>query len=119
MLSLHPDGRLLPLEWVQEDIDRLTRLTADLISIRDGKLPDEKAFRDAPFIDQWAIITRPSVVLTGTVYGHPRYPQLGTTMVTTPLFIDGRTHGWMRTQSRYYRLGDASTELPSYRHEIF
>jgi hypothetical protein len=119
MLSLHSDGRLLPAEWTEQDIYRLSRLTADMIAVRDGRLPDEEVLKAAPLIDQWAIVTRPTAVLTGKVYGHPRYPQLGNPILTTPLFIDGRTHGWMRTQSRYYRLGEASTELASYRHEIF
>jgi len=94
------DHRLLSLE-----IDRLLRLLADLQAIRDGSCPIASDLEDAPVLDNWERQIRPVACLAGNVCDHPMLPGMGRPIVTSDLWVFAPDHGWARTLSRWYRLG--------------
>lgn len=70
-----------------------------------GWTPTPADLADAPFIDQWEETTYPRTdkpSLRGHVTGHPR---LGSTYVFTSPIV-ARGDGWVRTEGRFYRLGN-------------
>ncbi|MBP1182925.1 DUF6634 family protein [Methylobacterium sp. PvR107] len=75
-----------------------------------GWTPTPADLADAPFIDQWEDTTYPRTdkpCLRGNVTGHPR---LGSTYVWTSPII-ARGDGWVRTEGRFYRLGEPAPTL--------
>tara|TARA_E500000318_G_scaffold81496_1_gene76760 strand:+ start:10374 stop:10718 length:345 start_codon:yes stop_codon:yes gene_type:complete len=95
-----------PSKYLPLEIERLERLLADLKRIRDGDLPSKAELTEAPLIDEYAVAERTFPVLQGYVHGHPA---LGTTWCrTTELWVIAPDLGWVRTLSRFYRLGMAS-----------
>lgn len=86
------------------EINRLRGLANDLEQILNGKKPDETELSNAPLIEGWTFVLRPVGCLTGKVTGHPGITQ-GDQGVTTEVFAFAPTDGYVRTLSRYYRLG--------------
>jgi hypothetical protein len=85
------------------EIEILENLLRDLKSIRAGNFPDKKALASAPLIDQWSLGTRPTPCLYGVISGHPR---LRTSQgVTSDVWVMSPNLRFIRTLSRYYRLG--------------
>lgn len=93
-------------KYIQLEIKRLERLLNDLKRLRDGDFPTEGELSEAPLIDEYTVVDRTFPVLQGYVHGHPA---LGTTWCrTTELWVIAPDLGWVRTLSRFYRLGMAS-----------
>ena len=89
-------------EAARGEIARLRALADDLERIAAGDLPTQDTLAGAPVIENYRRGIREVPVLVGDVEGHPR---LGTTLTTTTtLWAFAPTHGWARTQSRFYRL---------------
>lgn len=85
------------------EIDRRRQLLSDLEAIAASRGPAPDQLVSAPLIDHWAEATRPEPCLVGQTHGHPycRAPY----SVTSGLVVWAPELGWMRTASRYYRLG--------------
>lgn len=100
LLFINHDG-------IQGDIDgclaRLELLVTDLTRIRDGRVPTLEALESSPFIDKFTVTTRRELSLIGTVTGHPAFD--GPIITTSALWIVAPDLGWVRTFSRFYRLG--------------
>lgn len=95
---------LLPIN-IEEDLPtRLRALAADLELIRKAEAPTQRQYDEAPFIDRWRATTDAAGLrLTGLVANHPRL-RPGPAMTTQLWSAD--PHGkWVRTLSRFYRLG--------------
>lgn len=89
---------------IEYKIETLERLLADLKRIRDGQGPTEDELAEAPIIHGYEIEHRLAPVLRGLIFGHPL---LGTTIGTTSdLWFIAPDKRWVRTLSRFYRLGD-------------
>jgi hypothetical protein len=94
--------RGLPGDFTGE-IARLESLVSDLRHLADGNLPTPKNIADAPLIDGWVQATRPELCLVGQMHGHPVCR--GPLSITSGLWVWAPEHGWVRTLSRFYRLG--------------
>ena len=89
---------------------RLRRLADDVDDIADGRGPNVKVLVQAPILSNWSIFAAPDGVrLMGTVKDHPHAgPGL---ILTSMIFAIDPTLQWVRTLSRFYRLGQSA--LPS------
>ncbi len=95
-------------EAARGEIARLRALVNDLERIAAGDLPTQDALAGVPVIENYRRGVREVPVLVGDVEGHPR---LGTTLTTTTtLWAFAPSHGWARTQSRFYRLLNRASE---------
>lgn len=66
--------------------------------------PSDEVLASAPFLDGWWIIQAGHFLRArGQVDGHPSIDDPYVT--TSPIMGLNATEGWMRTRSRYYRLG--------------
>lgn len=75
-----------------------------------GVVPDAETLQEAPLLEHWYVdAVAPGVFrLKGVVSGHPR---IGDGWCTTgPLVAVAHDRTWVRTMSRYYRLGVALLE---------
>jgi hypothetical protein len=83
---------------------KLRRLATDLESLSHRPV-SAFALRDAPAIDGWAAMLAPvGVCLIGQATRHPR---LGNRpVITSPLYAADPDGRWVRTTSRFYRLGE-------------
>jgi hypothetical protein len=81
---------------------KLRHLAADLDGLR--RAPFVSALLETPHIDEWTAMLSPmGVRLIGRVTGHPL---LGDRPgVTSPLWAADPEDRWVRTTSRFYRLG--------------
>lgn len=89
-------------------IDRCERLLADLKAIQAGDGPTEAELAAAPLIDQYSKVYVPVPCLVGLIHGHPGMDN-GPGR-TSDLWVVAPDQGWVRTMSRYYRLGRALDE---------
>lgn len=87
------------------EIERLTRLVADLRMFCATKAPDSSGLATAPMLDRWLVTSRPAYCLVGEVSGHPLLAGSGRGVVTSDLALIDGERGWARTRSRWYRLG--------------
>lgn len=73
--------------------------------IRSGYVPGEAELADAPLLAGWAVQPMPGGLfrLVGFVSGHPLL-QDGC-ITTSAILAADEQGGWVRTASRYYRLG--------------
>lgn len=89
-------------------IDRCERLLADLKAIRAGEGPTEADLAAAPLIDHYSKTYVPVPCLSGLILGHP---SIGNGPGrTSDLWVVAPDQGWVRTMSRYYRLGQGIDE---------
>lgn len=86
------------------EIEKLERLAADLRKLLAGNYPTADELRDAPKISSWLTTEFISPALAGMVTGHPKLPG-NSGINTSPIAVSARDLGWVRTNSRYYRLG--------------
>jgi hypothetical protein len=83
---------------------RLRDLAADLDRIRSGKGPTEAELASAPLIVGWqSALTPVGLRLIGFVAGHPRLGKTGA--MTSQIWAADAEGTWIRTLSRFYRLG--------------
>ncbi|CAN7344172.1 hypothetical protein LJR231_001954 [Phyllobacterium sp. LjRoot231] len=85
------------------EIETLEHLLRDLKRLRSGNFPDKKELATAPLIDQWSVGTRPLPCLYGVISGHPRFRT--SEGVTSDVWVMSPNLKFVRTLSRYYRLG--------------
>jgi hypothetical protein len=92
---------------LDDEIEILRRLLADLRRIRAGTGPTAGELADAPVLDGWAPSLRLETCLAGEVRAHPL---LGDRRLisTSELFAIDPRGMWARTYSRFYALGAAS-----------
>lgn len=105
-------------DTLQDAIQRIElhkRLTKDMAAIINGDKPTRADLEAAPLLQNYRFVPRsvPSAIGFGT--GHPSLPN-GPTQ-TSQIFIIGPDHRWIRTLSRFYRLGtprpnSSSRDLP-------
>lgn len=97
---------------------KLRRLATDLDALRDFPV-SAAVLRDAPLIDQWAaMLTAAGPRLIGRVTGHPRLGDRPA--MTSPLWAADPAGQWVRTTSRFYRLGEpADAEVQSVLQSVF
>ena len=86
--------------------ERLDRAQAALTRLSAGWVPDDKELRSAPVLKAWVVHgSPPHFFFAGSVTGHPLILD-GRWCVTSPVIAyDGLLGGWIRTVSRWYRLG--------------
>lgn len=93
---------------IQEEIDRLARLVSDLRSVGSrvptATFPDLD-LSDAPILGNWAFATRAVPCLVGLSTGHPLLQGTRREIVTSEIHLISAELGWVRTRSRWYRLG--------------
>lgn len=89
---------------LDEHLERVRRLAADLENLKKGQDPDPAVIQGSPYIHQWVLDTRPVPCLRGYIDGHPNV-RAGRMAVTSDLWVWAPDHGYARTLSRWYRLG--------------
>lgn len=83
--------------------DKLKSLAADLELISSGEGPSPNDLIESPILVDWELIELPVTAIAGYAIGHPK---LGSGHVTTTqIFAIAHDRTWVRTLSRYYRLG--------------
>ena len=95
--ALYPDAA--------REIERSTALANDLRSLGSGIPPSQDILSAAPYLDSYWFVLQPTVVCMGNAHGHPDSSRNPSLMHTSELVVDGRDLGWVRTRSRYYRVG--------------
>jgi hypothetical protein len=85
-------------------VHRLRALADDAARLQHSRSPSPALLKAAPLIEDFVIAQTPlGLQLIGHVSGHPR---LGDTMAaTSPLWFADPNGTWVRTLSRFYRLG--------------
>jgi hypothetical protein len=98
---------LHPVSLEAELPSKLHRLADDIEMLRQRGQPHAEDLHVAPHLDQWTMVMTPlGLRLTGIVSGHP---ELGDRRImTSALWVADPTARWIRTLSRYYRLGEPS-----------
>ncbi len=98
---------LLPSHIELDLPDKMRRLGDDLERLRSGTGPTDAEIAAAPLIEDWhAVLTPTGLRLTGFVSGHPRLGNRST--VISQLWAADASGRWVRTLSRFYRLGRAA-----------
>lgn len=93
----------LDLNNVESNLPAKLRCLADDLELVMHVPMSPSELRNAPLIDDWVVVTPIGVQLMGTVTGHPRFGNRPA--VTSPLRVADPDGRWVRTTSRYYRLG--------------
>jgi hypothetical protein len=108
---------LAPTEVSSQLTQRLRRLADDLDRINAGDAPTKADIAAAPLLVDWRIARAPTgICLAGSSV---RHPILGSgVMMTSPLWAADPEMRWIRTLSRFYRLGAAADFIvpPGSRH---
>ncbi|MEL6061880.1 MULTISPECIES: DUF6634 family protein [unclassified Methylobacterium] len=96
-------------------------LNADLDRLQRGEEPSEAELADAPFLDRWRLVGYPGfgpgagrLCAHGNVQRHPRLPS--GPCWTSPIVAMG--DGWIRTESRFYALGEPYKPSPDIPDEV-
>jgi hypothetical protein len=86
---------------------KLYRLADDIALLRQREQPYAGDLRAAPRLDKWTVVMTPlGLRLTGTVTGHPLLGDRS--VMTSSIWVADPDARWVRTLSRYYRLGEPS-----------
>lgn len=96
-------------ELLSNDIKKLQRLLDDLKAMRAGNYPSPSTLSNAPFLDDYSIVSRGIAALSGDVTGHPTISGNDAPMVSSPLFVVLKDIGAARTLTRWYRLGERAS----------
>ncbi|MGY4466972.1 hypothetical protein ACVWWK_002654 [Bradyrhizobium sp. LB9.1b] len=84
--------------------DRLRKLADDCDRLRHGQDIPVGSLTNAPLLQDWIpVLTAEGVKLAGYVTGHPL--QGNRLVMTTPLWWADPSGHWVRSISRFYRLG--------------
>jgi hypothetical protein len=92
------------LDTLDREIERTAALLHDLRYLRDNRMPPANVLEWAPVIDAWSPAVRSVPCLAGHAYGHPKLSSHGRS-VTSPLCVLSLELGFVRTVSRFWRLG--------------
>ena len=94
------------VEFLDQDplstASRLLALANDLRRLAAGHVPRVELTR-APLLTRWGLTNRPTLVLTGSVHGHPLIDE-GHPVISSEIFAIDADRRWARTLSRYYQL---------------
>lgn len=93
-----------------KEINRLRRLADDLEGIVAGTAPSTADLAHAPVLDRYRITVRQDPCLAGIGGGHPTLAS--GPIVTSALYAISLRRSWVRTYSRFYRLGEPDTGWP-------
>lgn len=105
-MLLFEDGRFKDTAAVRREIESLEALAHDLRRMLRGGAPSSDEIQAAPLISAWIAVDREVSTLVGRVGDHPVLagPR---TVTTSEVAVWGVGKGWMRTSSRFYKLGEA------------
>ncbi|PZM13721.1 DUF6634 family protein [Rhizobium tubonense] len=95
------------------DLPRLQRLVADLQRLKVGSVK-ASSLLDIPTLNDWSFTKRAEACLAGVVHDHPTLPD-GHQIITSQLFahyVEDDKH-FVRTLSRWYRIGSPAPEVKS------
>jgi hypothetical protein len=110
LLSSDPASRAA----LAHDIHKLERLLVDLKSLAAGAMPSEKTLAGSPLLDLYQVRSGRDLFLTGICVDHPKL--FGPAIFTSSLWVVAPDHSWVRTYSRFYRLGRPLSEDGSNAH---
>lgn len=85
-------------------IELLWNLVTDLKAIRQNGGPSVTELANAPIMQNWSVARRLEPCLSGRFNGHPRLKD-GNFGVTSQLWFIDPQYKYVRTLSRFYRLG--------------
>jgi hypothetical protein len=105
MYLYSPSSGLWRYQEVPDHIENLWALANELEALNRGERMSVEDLRDAPLIDNWAIVCRPVPAMMGKITNHPTLSNIAPVSLSSEVIVDGREVGWVRTGSRYYRLG--------------
>lgn len=91
--------------------DNLTSLLSDFHDLQMGEIPRSMDLSAAPTIDQWSCGLVSARCIVGSVRGHPILGNRARVHTSQVILVDPQ-HGWVRTWSRYYRLGAPEGPAP-------
>lgn len=92
-----------PAAWAE--VEKLEALAHDLRRMLRGDGPSSGELDTAPLISSWIAVDREVPALVGKVGNHPILH--GSRTVQTSEVVVWNVHkGWVRTSSRYYKLGE-------------
>lgn len=92
------------------EITMLKSLVSDLERILRGDYPDERELNDAPLITNWKASTRSATCLEGIMIQHPRLGNIVANGITSELWLLDLDRDYVRTFSRFYRLGEKNQQ---------
>ncbi len=90
---------------------RFAAARADLERLAAGWRPDESDLAAAVVIEDWAFAAEHGLSVTGYVHGHPAIADGRWSVTSTVIAIDVAGGRWVRTVSRWYRLGRPEGEV--------
>jgi hypothetical protein len=91
--------------------EELAAALADQRRLAEGWFPGKADLKDAPLITEWSFVDRrgagQGLYIQGYVNRHPRLGRRTLKLLTSHVVaIDRHNQKWVRTLSRFYRLGD-------------
>lgn len=92
----------------RQDGERFKAMLADLERLQAGWLPDLADLASAPLLSCWSLKTPDRAglpYLVGFSRGHPHIRDGRIIVTSSVVALDGPTHLWARTISRFYKLG--------------
>jgi hypothetical protein len=93
-----------PVHIAPDLAPRLRMLADDCDRLRFGRPPSQRILEKAPLMEDWTTVLTPEgVKLVGRVSGHPIHGDRN--VMTTPLWFAEPGATWVRSLSRFYRLG--------------
>jgi hypothetical protein len=103
MLLFDRNG-LYEADAAKTQLEKLGRLAKDIRDLMNGIPPSAEVLEAAPRMSGWRLAKYEMPALIGEVNAHPLLPG-ERSILTSPIAIIGQEFGWVRTHSRYYRLG--------------
>lgn len=98
-------------------INRLRSLSDACADLRQNRAVPPILLQAAPKLDAYApVVTPQGLRLVGEVSGHPLLPGRGRRIITSQVWLADPAGHWVRTLSRYYRLGRSITPDDLLRH---
>lgn len=104
MLAFSESGFANNAELI-ERCAKLEALCADLKRLHGGHLPTIPELQAAPLLHNWRLMLGLRVVMYGHVSDHPILTGSRRRIETSEVVVNAEGLGWMRTASRFYRLG--------------
>lgn len=105
-MLLFDQGEFADVDAAWREIENLETLAHDIRRMLRGEGPSAGEIDAAPMICNWLAADREVPALVGKVGDHPVL-RGQRSVQTSELVIWGVGKGWVRTSSRFYRLGEA------------
>lgn len=97
--GVQTDGR------IEAELVRIKRLASDMERILEGGAPETIAAEEPPLLDRWILGSVLTPSLVGLSTGHPTLAGVNRPIATSPVRLISADMSWVRTSSRWYRLG--------------